>query len=265
MRSLHLPKGQGSCACGVDRLSTSHNPAPAGLLHAAERRQQDGGGHGCAGAQGELRTCAVLGHFCLVAVLVPLIFWCSPSTLLPGGTPCTALSLVTTLLLLLQCRLQVGELVGGSQREDRLDVLTRRITGARCLATCLHLFTGCLNQAVRACILWAPLHACAHMRCRSFTPSPRTRHPSPLLCRPALQPFLPPAVAPELTCCCSYSPAESGMPLEAYAGYLDLRKYGTVPHAGAPPLLLPCCCCCCCCCSRDGLCCRCCRRCCCRI
>ncbi|KAI7843684.1 hypothetical protein COHA_002584 [Chlorella ohadii] len=48
---------------------------------------------------------------------------------------------------------KVGELVGGSQREDRLDVLTRRIT-------------------------------------------------------------------------------ESGMPLEAYAGYLDLRKYGTVPHAG---------------------------------
>ena len=26
--------------------------------------------------------------------------------------------------------------------------------------------------------------------------------------------------------------AESGMPLEAYEGYLDLRKYGTVPHSG---------------------------------
>ncbi|KDD73909.1 class II (D, K and N) tRNA synthetase, partial [Helicosporidium sp. ATCC 50920] len=25
---------------------------------------------------------------------------------------------------------------------------------------------------------------------------------------------------------------EMGMPLEAYAGYLDLRKYGTVPHSG---------------------------------
>lgn len=25
---------------------------------------------------------------------------------------------------------------------------------------------------------------------------------------------------------------EAGMPLEAYAGYLDLRRYGTVPHAG---------------------------------
>ena len=25
---------------------------------------------------------------------------------------------------------------------------------------------------------------------------------------------------------------EAGMPLEPYAAYLDLRKYGTVPHAG---------------------------------
>jgi asparaginyl-tRNA synthetase len=25
---------------------------------------------------------------------------------------------------------------------------------------------------------------------------------------------------------------ETGMPLEAYEGYLDLRKYGTVPHSG---------------------------------
>lgn len=25
---------------------------------------------------------------------------------------------------------------------------------------------------------------------------------------------------------------EAGMPLEAYGGYLDLRKYGSVPHAG---------------------------------
>ncbi|KAL4441815.1 hypothetical protein ABPG77_003731 [Micractinium sp. CCAP 211/92] len=48
---------------------------------------------------------------------------------------------------------KVGELVGGSQREDRLDVLTQRIT-------------------------------------------------------------------------------DSGMPLEAYSGYLDLRKYGSVPHSG---------------------------------
>ncbi|KAL4434001.1 hypothetical protein ABPG75_000442 [Micractinium tetrahymenae] len=48
---------------------------------------------------------------------------------------------------------KVGELVGGSQREDRLDVLTKRITDA-------------------------------------------------------------------------------GMPLEAYTGYLDLRKYGSVPHSG---------------------------------
>lgn len=48
---------------------------------------------------------------------------------------------------------KVGELVGGSQREDRLDVLTRRIE-------------------------------------------------------------------------------ESGMPLEPYSGYLDLRRYGTVPHSG---------------------------------
>ncbi|PSC73030.1 asparagine-tRNA cytoplasmic 1-like [Micractinium conductrix] len=48
---------------------------------------------------------------------------------------------------------KVGELVGGSQREDRLDVLTQRI-------------------------------------------------------------------------------AESGMPMEPYAAYLDLRKYGTVPHSG---------------------------------
>lgn len=48
---------------------------------------------------------------------------------------------------------KVGELVGGSQREDRLDVLTQRITDA-------------------------------------------------------------------------------GMPLEAYTGYLDLRKYGSVPHSG---------------------------------
>ena len=48
---------------------------------------------------------------------------------------------------------KVGELVGGSQREDRLDVLTRRIE-------------------------------------------------------------------------------EAGMPLEPYAGYLDLRKYGSVPHSG---------------------------------
>ena len=24
----------------------------------------------------------------------------------------------------------------------------------------------------------------------------------------------------------------SGMPLEPYEGYLDLRRYGTVPHAG---------------------------------
>ena len=33
------------------------------------------------------------------------------------------------------------------------------------------------------------------------------------------------------------------MPLEAYAGYLDLRKYGTVPHSGEallPLLLHPC-------------------------
>ena len=48
---------------------------------------------------------------------------------------------------------RVGELIGGSQREDRLDVLERRIT-------------------------------------------------------------------------------EAGMPLEAYSGYLDLRRYGSVPHAG---------------------------------
>jgi asparaginyl-tRNA synthetase len=48
---------------------------------------------------------------------------------------------------------RVGELVGGSQREDRLDVLERRIV-------------------------------------------------------------------------------EAGMPLEAYSGYLDLRRYGTVPHSG---------------------------------
>jgi asparaginyl-tRNA synthetase len=48
---------------------------------------------------------------------------------------------------------RVGELIGGSQREDRLDVLTQRIQDA-------------------------------------------------------------------------------GMPLEAYAGYLDLRRYGTVPHSG---------------------------------
>jgi len=25
---------------------------------------------------------------------------------------------------------------------------------------------------------------------------------------------------------------EAGMPLEPYAAYMDLRKYGTVPHAG---------------------------------
>lgn len=25
---------------------------------------------------------------------------------------------------------------------------------------------------------------------------------------------------------------EQGMPLEAYEGYLDLRRYGSVPHAG---------------------------------
>lgn len=48
---------------------------------------------------------------------------------------------------------RVGELIGGSQREDRMDVLVRRIE-------------------------------------------------------------------------------ETGMPLEAYEGYLDLRKYGTVPHSG---------------------------------
>ena len=48
---------------------------------------------------------------------------------------------------------RVGELIGGSQREDRLDVLTQRIQ-------------------------------------------------------------------------------DTGMPLEAYAGYLDLRRYGTVPHSG---------------------------------
>lgn len=51
---------------------------------------------------------------------------------------------------------QVGELIGGSQREDRLDVLEARIK-------------------------------------------------------------------------------ENGMPLEAYAGYLDLRRYGTVPHSGERP------------------------------
>ena len=28
------------------------------------------------------------------------------------------------------------------------------------------------------------------------------------------------------------APAAAGMPLEAYTGYLDLRKYGTVPHSG---------------------------------
>lgn len=33
---------------------------------------------------------------------------------------------------------------------------------------------------------------------------------------------------------------ESGMPLEAYAGYLDLRKYGTVPHSGEALLLSQC-------------------------
>lgn len=25
---------------------------------------------------------------------------------------------------------------------------------------------------------------------------------------------------------------EAGMPMEPYTGYLDLRRYGTVPHAG---------------------------------
>lgn len=54
---------------------------------------------------------------------------------------------------LLPSTLQVGELIGGSQREDRLDVLERRL-------------------------------------------------------------------------------GESGMDLAAYEGYLDLRRYGTVPHAG---------------------------------
>lgn len=48
---------------------------------------------------------------------------------------------------------RVGELIGGSQREDRLDILEKRI-------------------------------------------------------------------------------AEDGMPLEAYSGYLDLRRYGSVPHSG---------------------------------
>lgn len=57
----------------------------------------------------------------------------------------------------LACRVQVGELIGGSQREDRLDVLEARIK-------------------------------------------------------------------------------ENGMPLEAYGGYLDLRRYGTVPHSGAGSL-----------------------------
>ena len=26
--------------------------------------------------------------------------------------------------------------------------------------------------------------------------------------------------------------ADSGMPLEPYTGYLDMRRYGTVPHSG---------------------------------
>ena len=26
--------------------------------------------------------------------------------------------------------------------------------------------------------------------------------------------------------------ADSGMPLEPYSGYLDMRRYGTVPHSG---------------------------------
>lgn len=97
---------------------------------------------------------------------------------------------------------QVGELVGGSQREDRLDVLTRRITGARSARCSLRMALA------------------RHWRHRLQTPLMQT--PLRPMCTNVqlLIPF-PPA------------PAESGMPLEAYAGYLDLRKYGTVPHSGA--------------------------------
>jgi asparaginyl-tRNA synthetase len=35
-----------------------------------------------------------------------------------------------------------------------------------------------------------------------------------------------------LMSCPPLPPQESGMDLAAYEGYLDLRRYGTVPHAG---------------------------------
>lgn len=39
----------------------------------------------------------------------------------------------------------------------------------------------------------------------------------------------------QLVCCAQVLQKrlqESGMPLEPYAAYLDIREYGTVPHAG---------------------------------
>lgn len=58
--------------------------------------------------------------------------------------------------------LQVGELVGGSQREDRLDVLTRRITGAHafiCPACCARGLPAPSRQAcaaARSCAVDTP-------------------------------------------------------------------------------------------------------------
>jgi len=57
-------------------------------------------------------------------------------------------------------------------------------------------------------------------------------HEVPLLpsgCRPALH---SPTLTDPLPCPAPCSATEAGMPLEAYAGYLDLRKYGSVPHSG---------------------------------
>ncbi len=95
---------------------------------------------------------------------------------------------------------QIGEIIGGSQREERLDVLE-----ARCV---LLLASPAAPPALAAPPMFLP--SC----CSSGLPS----------C--------------DYACACFHAHArerrmdEMGVEREGLQWYLDLRRYGTVPHAG---------------------------------
>ena len=125
---------------------------------------------------------------------------CSDASIkVPNTLHLRSLALLTHLPTPHHSHPQVGELIGGSQREDNYEVLERRVS--RSVTYILH----------SPSLTLSPTLPCSHPQVGELIGGSQREDNYEVLERRI---------------------KEGGMDVASYEGYLDLRKYGSVPHSG---------------------------------